>query len=81
MPVLLANALDWVAVVHDAPAAATANPDRPAEFDLRVPLNVGTAVDEFSFPSPGVPPWLVLVLAAIVFLAVEWCLYQRRWLT
>jgi len=83
MPVLLAGLVDWVAG-PDEPFAAkqhAAALDRPAEFDLRVPTDVGTEVGQALFPAAGVPPWLVLVLLAVVLFVLEWCLYQRRWLT
>lgn len=82
MPVLLANALQWVAGEEgdDGEAPGVAPAPGAAESDLRVSTDLGTHVDDLQIPGPGVPPWLVLVLAAVGLLAAEWCLYQRRWL-
>jgi len=52
-----------------------------SESDLRVPEKSGTDVVSLSSSGPGVPPWLILVLAAVAISAGEWCLYQRRWMS
>jgi hypothetical protein len=82
-PVLMADAVNWVAGGTDGEPAAAAE-ERPLDArpdaDLRVPADVGIDVEQFSVSGPGVPPWLVLVLLAAVLFAAEWCLYQRRWL-
>jgi len=87
-PVLMANAVDWVAGTGEDGSAAPDPLDRAethlanplAEADLRVPGDVGIDVEQFAVSGPGVAPWLVLVLLAAVLFAAEWCLYQRRWL-
>jgi len=87
-PVLMANAVDWVAGTGDEgpsgsgplDAAETAALDERPEADLRVPADLGVDVEQFVVPGPGVPPWLVLVLLAAVLFAAEWCFTQRRWL-
>ena len=47
--------------------------------DLRVPGNVGVAIDSLLLRVAGPPLWMVLTVAAALLCAVEWCLYQRRW--
>ncbi len=95
-PILITNCLDWVAGI-DRGAEASASPaDRPgfAEGDIRVPADLGIDVSEVVMPGQPpdgigpatamlyrLPPWLYLVIAAAVILTLEYCLYQRRWMT
>jgi len=88
-PVLVARALDWVSRSGEGERATAGRldvaegglADRLAEGELRVSGDLGIDADRFRVGGPGVPPWLVLVLSAVVLFVGEWCLYQRRWLT
>jgi hypothetical protein len=84
-PILLANALDWVAADRsktglNANEGVAHLPDWQ-ESDLSTPG--GAATDDTSSSGAivpaGVPLWTCLVAAALVLLAAEWCWFQRRW--
>jgi hypothetical protein len=80
--ILVRNSLDWLAGADRAetfapkvwpPTSATV-----AESDVRVPAElVGTQPPPAQRPGP--PLWLYLAAAALVVVAAEWCLFQRRW--
>jgi hypothetical protein len=107
-PVLITNALDWLAdsgaSAKPAEAGEAAAPAEPAggqasdleealadlpgtgpwrvrESDLRVPADLGTAAAAVDAAPPGPPLWLYLAGAAVLLAALEWCLYQRRWIS
>ena len=46
-----------------------------------VPLDPGGGTTAANPPRPCVPLWLFFAGAALVLCAVEWCLYQRRWIS
>jgi hypothetical protein len=48
--------------------------------DLRA-AKMGIDASSVSFGWPAPPPWLYVVGLALAILAVEWCLYQRRWIS
>jgi hypothetical protein len=91
-PLLVTNALDWLAgqrgrdeefagagIVSARPEEVTG--EEIAAVDLRVPgaLGVDAATASFGWPAP--PVWIYLLGLAVAILAVEWCLYQRRWVS
>lgn len=53
---------------------------RGGEGDLRAAKSIGLEAAAVSADSPGSPAWLYLVAAGVLLLALEWCLYQRRWI-
>ncbi len=91
-PILLANALDWVAACEGngrlktcpatscgagVPPAEAAETAAPQERDIRVPQRlVGKTV---ASEDREFPLWTCLVGFAGLLLTAEWCLYHRRW--
>jgi hypothetical protein len=81
-PILLANALDWVAFQgsRHTPCAApdgTRRVPTTDTSDLRVPQRLAgktVASEDREFPL-----WICLVGLAGLLLTAEWCLYHRRW--
>ncbi len=51
------------------------------EHDLRAPAGVGVDAGTVVASEPGPPIWLSLAGGALVLCALEWCLYQRRWIS
>jgi hypothetical protein len=72
-PILLANALDWVAACEQIPLSLRER----ADVDIRVPERLtGKTVA----PEGGeFPLWTCFAGLAGLLLTVEWCLYHRRW--
>jgi hypothetical protein len=79
---------------HDAsgkPLAADAYPrlaetpsndgNRAGGIDLRKAADAGVDHSEITVRRPWPPAWLWPAGLALVILVVEWCLYQRRWMT
>ena len=49
------------------------------ESDLRSPGELGIDAAALSGGRAWPAPWLYLAALGVLLLAVEWCLYQRRW--
>jgi len=81
--ILMSNALDWLGGIDRGDEFRPSLADRPVlrESDLRVPADVGIDAGELQLRRPGLPPWVYLAALGLVLLAVEWCLYQRRWIS
>ncbi|MGA2031252.1 MAG: VWA domain-containing protein [Thermoguttaceae bacterium] len=96
-PVLVANAMAWLAggTRGDSGIASGTHGDtgiasgtqgeslalQPLGLDLRSPTDVGISADTVDPGRPGCPVTVYLLGLILVLLAVEWCLYQRRWMT
>ena len=52
-----------------------------AESDLRGSEQLGSDAASVSATGRSVPPWLILVLAAVALSVGEWCFNQRRWIS
>lgn len=81
LPILLANALDWVAAIDQAPSESLSGiQDSTPRLDRRE-SDLGQTQDlPTVWPVPAGPPlWAYLAGAALVLLVVEWGLFQRRW--
>jgi len=50
-----------------------------AESDVRVPAGLEAEGQGLAPGASGPPVWLLLAVAALVVVAAEWCLFQRRW--
>jgi len=50
------------------------------ESDLRVPGDGGTDAATIPGGRPWPPAWLYLAALGVLWLALEWCFYQRRWI-
>jgi hypothetical protein len=46
-----------------------------------VPADLGVDAASLSSSHPWPPLWVFLGGAAFVLLTIEWCLYQRRWIS
>ena len=55
--------------------------DYPGGVDLRTPGDWGVDAASAAMAWPLPPAWLCPVVLALALLAVEWCLYQRRWIS
>ena len=91
-PLLVTNALDWLAGQRTraeefaGAGIVTARPEESSgeeigAVDLRVPAALGVDAAAASFGWPVPPAWIYLLGLAVAILAVEWCLYQRRWIS
>jgi hypothetical protein len=91
-PILMANAVDWLAGragrgtvftngVSDSSAGAWWQSGAAHGVDLRVPEGLGVDAMSFRAGWPAPPVWLFLAGLALALLAAEWCLYQRRWMS
>ncbi len=81
-PILLANALDWVAFQgsRHTPCAdlnGTRRVPTTSTSDIRVPQRL--AGKTVASESREFPLWICLVGLAGLLLTAEWCLYHRRW--
>ncbi|MBN2477035.1 MAG: VWA domain-containing protein [Pirellulales bacterium] len=54
---------------------------RSTEGDLRVPSGLGAEAAAIAPASPWPSPRLLLAVLGIALLALEWCFYQRRWVS
>lgn len=76
------------------PAAETAGTTHPTlevppappafpigESNLQVPADLGTPADRWQEPRRWPAAWLVFGALALALLVLEWCLYQRRWIS
>jgi len=88
-PIMMTNALSWLAgeddwALGDSPGRKAGDEGLgiwvPGESDLRVPSNLGVDLTKVIARRPGPPPWLYLVGLCVLLAAVEWCLYERRWI-
>jgi len=81
--ILMSNALDWLGGIDRSDEFRPSLAERPVvhESDIRVPADVGIDAGELQLRRPGLPPWTYLATLGLVLLAVEWCLYQRRWIS
>ncbi len=84
-PALLAQSLRWLgAGAEDADAEPPVEPAAvfpPGESDLRVPPDVGTPAEQWKLPHSRPAAWPFLGALALAMLILEWCLYQRRWMS
>ncbi len=78
-PILVTNALAWLAGEDDRRPSEPTPVVASSESDLRAVETLPLEDDSFRLPWPWPPLWPYLVAAALALAAVEWCLYQRRW--
>ena len=81
-PILMTNALDWLAG-EDSGGKDDGASRQPAvrSADFRTPGDPGREAKSVVARPAGVPPWLFPVVLAALILVFEWCLYQRRWIS
>ena len=84
-PILMSNALDWLAGRPDTEVGAAGRCEACAtivpasESDLQTP-KIEAALSDVPPAGPTrVAPWMVLATGAVLLLLVEWALFQRRW--
>ncbi|MHC4402116.1 MAG: vWA domain-containing protein [Planctomycetota bacterium] len=86
LPVLLANAVRWLGEPGDGiidahrPTVITGGRPAPGESDLRVPVGLASGVEKTAARPGGFPLWPYPAALAAIMLAVEWYLFQRRWI-
>lgn len=78
LPILIGNALEWLVAGDDA---SVENSLSASESDVRVPPGL-VSQTEMDVPRSSGPPlslWLFPTMAALLLVAAEWHLFQRRW--
>jgi hypothetical protein len=84
LPIFVANALDWLAGqpvrAAEKPADCVGGIDA-GSIDFRRAADWGVDWSEITVRRPWPPAWLWPAGLALAILVVEWCLYQRRWMT
>jgi hypothetical protein len=85
-PILIGNALDWVAARGDSDyrpdagrVAVESGVFASSESDIRVPAGLASLAEAPAIRAPGTPHWLFPAALALFMVAVEWSLFQRRW--
>jgi hypothetical protein len=81
LPIFVANALDWLAGQPVRGAEKPADCVGGISIDLRKAADLGVDWSEITIHRPWPPAWLWPAGLALAILVVEWCLYQRRWMT
>ncbi|MGD0900109.1 MAG: VWA domain-containing protein [Thermoguttaceae bacterium] len=84
-PIFVTNALDWLA----APPVRAERDQKPAgcvgaitpSLDLRAPADLGVDPDSAVIRQPRPPARLWPAVLVFAILMMEWCLYQRRWMS
>jgi hypothetical protein len=82
LPILVTSALDRLArqpLRTESFAGGVWN--RTHGIDLRKAADLGVDWSEITVRRPWPPAWLWPAGLALVILVVEWCLYQRRWMS
>jgi hypothetical protein len=81
LPILVTSALDRLAGQPVRGAEKPADCVGGISIDLRKAADLGVDWSEITVRRPWPPAWLWPAGLALAILVVEWCLYQRRWMT
>lgn len=78
-PILITNALEWVAAADGTSASSRLGWHSAGESDVHVPAGLDSHAEMSLAGSSRPPLWLFPAAVALLLVVAEWYLFQRRW--